>query len=57
MSITRCCPVVAALWGLVVWGEMAGASRMAIIFFVGMVIFFLVAVALLSVAGIIENMH
>jgi len=51
VSITRCSPVIAALWGLLVWGEMKGASRKAAMFFGGMVGFYLVAISLLLSAG------
>merc|ERR1719213_1157718 len=51
MSITRCSPVVAALWGWGFWGELNGASIATRCMFCAMLICFLVAVALLGWAS------
>jgi len=51
MSITRCAPVVAAMWGWCYWGELHGASFGTRCVFCSMMITFLVAVALLGWAS------
>lgn len=51
MSITRCAPVVAAMWGWCYWGELHGASFVTRCIFCSMMMTFLVAVALLGWAS------
>ena len=51
MSITRCCPLVASLWGFALWGELKGASWKTSFLFVGMLVTYTSAVALISMSG------
>uniref|UniRef100_A0A7S0B5Q5 EamA domain-containing protein n=1 Tax=Pyrodinium bahamense TaxID=73915 RepID=A0A7S0B5Q5_9DINO len=52
MSIVRCSPVVAALWGVCLWGDLDGAGGGAVCAFASMVVAFLVAVCVLCSAGL-----
>jgi glucose uptake protein len=51
LSITRCAPVVSALWGWLYWDELRGASINTRVIFTSMIATFLVAVALLGWAS------
>ena len=48
MSITRCSPMVAALWGLALWGEGKVATRKARIYIGGMFLCYLAAIVCLA---------
>ena len=48
MSITRCSPMVAALWGLALWGEGKGATRKARLYIGGMFLCYLAAIVCLA---------
>merc|ERR1719356_756420 len=51
LSITRCSPVVAAMWGWLYWGELHGASTTTRCIYFGMIVAFLTAVSLLGWAS------
>ena len=48
MSITRCSPMVAALWGLALWGEGKGATRKARLYIGVMFLCYLAAIVCLA---------
>ena len=51
MSITRCQPLVCALWGVLVWGELSGAGRKTTWIFSGMLSMFVLALLFFLLAS------
>ena len=52
ISITRCQPLVCALWGVLLWGELQGARRGTLFYFVCMMMLFVAAVISFLFAGL-----
>ena len=51
VSIARCCPLVASLWGVWLWQELDGGSCKAKMLFAGMVVCYVAAVAFIAAAA------
>lgn len=55
ISITRCQPLVVALWGVFLWGELQGATRATWCYFVCMMLLFVAAVVSFLFAGLTNS--
>jgi glucose uptake protein len=49
-AIGQASPMIAALWGVVVWREFRGASARARIYLIGMFLFYVLALVLIAIA-------